>query len=348
LPVDLGAYAEPAAHVEWLRHLPLADAPSVAAAVHLPAETVAGLTRTADDAVRGRIVMFGRWLAEYGEPVDWRVNPVIGSRWFDIGNALLDATSAAAPGDIKFTWEIARFPQAYSIARAAARMPAHAERWAEGLIGQVRHFVSSNPAATGVHWTSGQETGFRLLAWLFAADVLFSRTRFAKEAASVIGEALIAGATYIEQDLDYARIAVYNNHLLSEALALFAAGALLPDAPRSQQWRRTGREILDEESERQFYADGGYIQQSHNYHRVALQDLLWACAFARSMGDAPSRSWLRAMERSVDFLLAHQNPHDGRLPNYGSNDGSLPSPLTSCDFSDFRPTLQAASLVTRG
>jgi asparagine synthase (glutamine-hydrolysing) len=58
--------------------------------------------------------------------------------------------------------------------------------------------------------------------------------------------------------------------------------------------------------------------------------------------------WIAAMERSLDFLLAHQNPADGRLPNFGGNDGGLPAPLTACDFSDFRPLLQALSVVTRG
>jgi hypothetical protein len=54
------------------------------------------------------------------------------------------------------------------------------------------------------------------------------------------------------------------------------------------------------------------------------------------------------MERSLTFLLAHQNPSDGRLPNYGANDGSLPGLLSTCDFSDFRPLLQALSVVVRG
>src|SRR5215475_8461359 len=37
------------------------------------------------------------------------------------------------------------------------------------------------------------------------------------------------------------------------------------------------------------------------------------------------------------------------MPNYGSNDGSLVLPLSSCDFLDYRPALQAAHyLVHRG
>jgi len=56
---------------------------------------------------------------------------------------------------------------------------------------------------------------------------------------------------------------------------------------------------------------------------------------------------LNAMERSLDFLAAHQNPADGRLPNYGGNDGAMPGVFTTCDFADFRPVLQTVSLAVR-
>jgi asparagine synthase (glutamine-hydrolysing) len=103
-----------------------------------------------------------------------------------------------------------------------------------------------------------------------------------------------------------------------------------------------------QEARHQFYDDGAYLQLSHNYHRVALQVYLWALALRRGEGKEAPAAWIRALDRSLDFLLAHQNPRDGRLPNYGTNDGALPSVLTSCDYSDFRPTLQAVSLAVRG
>jgi len=114
------------------------------------------------------------------------------------------------------------------------------------------------------------------------------------------------------------------------------------------RWRDLGRRILDKKRSGQFYEDGGYIQQSHNYHRVALQDDLWRAPSRDRWATIPSDVWLRALDRSLDFLVAHQNPSDGRLPNYGSNDGALPSLLSTCDFADMRPTLQAVSVLVRG
>jgi len=334
----------------WTSHLPFADPIAVAEAMRprIPSGRLLELAAAARAAVNGRILCFGRWTGDYGFPIDWHVNPVTGERWNPADLWTPSSADERRVGDIKLTWEIARFPHAYHVARAAAFDRPNAPRYAEAMLAQMRAFEQENPYGIGVHWGSGQEVAFRLLAWLFALDVLCLRSTVAASASEVVRHALLAGGRFIAARLDYARVAVYNNHLLSEALALFGVGALLPEGAETRRWRDFGRRILDEESERQFYRDGGYIQQSHNYHRVALYDLLWACAFARSMGDAPSPSWLSAMERSLDFLVAHQNPDDGWLPNYGANDGARPSILSTCDFPDFRPVLQTVSLAVRG
>ncbi|MBK8697867.1 MAG: alginate lyase family protein [Deltaproteobacteria bacterium] len=154
---------------------------------------------------------------------------------------------------------------------------------------------------------------------------------------------------HTEHEIAYAERAVYNNHLIAEALGLFLVAWMRPDRPESRRWRRRGLALLDEQAERQVYPDGGYINLSHNYHRVVVQDYLLAWRFLRVDGfsDMPP-SWRRALTSSLDFLVAHQSPSDGRLPNQGANDGSLPRVLSTCDFSDFRPTLQALSLCLRG
>jgi heparinase II/III-like protein len=333
----------------WTYRLQLEDPIALgrSLAPRIEAAALDELQRCADEAIGGRIVGFGRWTADFGRPIDWHRNPVSGACW-DPTKPWFSALADESAGDVKYCWEAARFPHAYHMARAATFFPARAEAYADALAAQLVGFAEANPVGFGIHWASGQEIGLRLLAWLFALDVLLLRTEAGRSAEHRVAASLMAGARHIEEHLDYARIAVYNNHLLSEALALFAVGALLPDAADAVRWRTLGRRILDQEAERQFYSDGGYIQQSHNYHRVALQDYLWASSFARSMGDSPSAVWLRALERSLDLLVAHQNPEDGRLPNYGSNDGALPSPLSTCDFSDIRPTLQAVSVLVRG
>jgi hypothetical protein len=333
----------------WTARLPLADPASVAGAMCgcIAPEPLRRLQAAADAALSGRILCFDRWYADYGQPIDWNINPATGERWPAGVVAARAVRDGQRVGDIKLTWEIGRFPHAYYLARAAAFAPERAAEYAARLTAQIADFARVNPDGHGVHWASGQEIAIRLVAWLFALDTLLVRGPNAETASRVIRSALASGARQIEANLAFARIAVRNNHVLSEALGLLGAGTFL-SGPRAIGWRDRGLSILAEEAEHQFYEDGAYINHGHNYHRSALLTLLWAAAFARAGGKKPPDACTRAMDRSLTFLLAHQNPTDGRLPNYGANDGSLPGILSTCDFADFRPLLQTLSVVVRG
>ena len=332
----------------WTNRLPFADPLAVADALRdtLAPDAAHRLRVIARDAASGRLMCFGRWAADFGSPIDWHLDPRTRRRWPADGVWTPSRAHSADTSDIKVTWEAGRFQHSYYMARAAAFAPRDADYYARSLAAQMRGFVAANAFGAGVHAASGQEIAIRLLAWLFAVDTLYAR-RGASPIVDVVGKALLEGGRVIAERIDYARIAVRNNHLISEALGLLAIGSLMRDTAEAREWAALGRSILDEEADRQFYRDGGYIQQSHNYHRAALMQLLWACAFARAMGSRPSPSWTQAMDRSLDFLVAHQNPNDGRLPNYGGNDGAMPGIFTTCDFADFRPVLQTVSLAVR-
>jgi hypothetical protein len=333
----------------WTARLPLADPLSVAEALRgsIAPDALRRLQTVADGALAGRILCFDRWYGDYGHPIDWNLNPVSGEGWPSGVVASRAMRAHGRVGDVKLTWEIGRFPHAYYLARAAAFVPERVPQYEEGLTAQILDFAAANPEGCGVHWASGQEIALRLVAWLFALDTLLVRGPTAEAAGRAIRMALAAGARQIEAGLAYARVAVRNNHVLSEALGLLAAGTFLSGS-RAAGWRDTGLSILAEEADRQFYEDGAYINQGHNYHRSALLMLLWASAFARAGGRRLPDACTRAMERSLTFLLAHQNPSDGRLPNHGANDGSLPGILSTCEFGDFRPILQTLSVVARG
>ncbi len=333
----------------WPKRLPLGDPVDVARAIGplLSDSAREDLGRQAAQAAQGRILAFGRWPADFGHPIDWHLNPSTGQRWDSRLPWPAALGEESRVGDVKHTWEIARFAHAYVMARAASLARVEPELVAHALDAQVASFISENPRPLGIHWGSGQETVIRLLAWVFATVTLFQRTSLASEACGRVGDALLEGAEHVARHLDYARKAVYNNHLLAEALGLYMVGSLIPEAPAAEHWLRLGRELLDEQADRQFYKDGAYRLQSFNYQRGAVLLLLWAVVVARAAGDSPGESWVRALGRSADFLLGHMDPVSGGLPNYGPNDGSLPSALSTCDFQDYRPVLQAAHLACR-
>ena len=308
---------------------------------------LAALARQATLDGDGRILCFGRWVGDFGRPIDWHVNPVNGRRWDPHAHWSRALRDEERVGDVKLTWEAGRFPQAFRMARAAALLPEGAVAWDEALAAQLEGFIAANPFGRGVHWASGQELVFRLVAWSFALNALGPQSAVATRPLG-LSRHLYESFVHIDRHLEYARQAVHNNHLLSEASGLLLGAQLLQDVPEAPGWRRTALSLLGEEAGYQFYADGAYIQQSHTYERVAMQVYLFAAGLLRAQGAEVPRPWLAALERGLDFLLAQQNPEDGRLPNYGSNDGSQPGLLSTCDYGDFRPLLQSVSLLTRG
>ena len=332
-----------------LNRLPFASAPEVRAAMadRLEASEISALGVRATAATRGQIRCFGHWQADYGDPIDWHLNPLEGRRWSPDAHWTQVLSDTGRVGDVKLAWEVGRFPHAYDLARAATLGAMAPGAAVEALCRQIEDFLRGNPYGRGIHWASGQEVVVRLAAWLFAVSTLREEPGIKVVLPSVVRH-LHEGAVHLERHIDYARKAVYNNHLISEALGLYLAGSLLPAAPGAGRWRQLGFNLLSEQAARQVYADGGYLMHSHNYHRAALQMYLLATAHRRRGGEAVPEAWRSAMERSLDFLAASQFPGDGRLPNYGSNDGALPLALSSCDFSDFRPFLQALSLASRG
>src|SRR3954471_7285890 len=183
----------------WPSRLPFADPLAVADAVRdaiNPAD-VRRLTDTARNALRGTLVCFGRWTADFGDPIDWQLNPRTGRRWNADGPWSTGLSSTADAGDVKVPWEAARFQHAYYIARAAAFAPRDAPHYARLLAAQMRGFVAANPFGEGVHGSSGQEIAIRLLAWLFALDALCARQHGSAATARVVEEALLDGGRLI-------------------------------------------------------------------------------------------------------------------------------------------------------
>lgn len=345
------APAHPAPDRDFLAGLPFAPAPAVITALrpHLDAASCDRVLHLARESLQGRILCFGRWMGDYGAPLDWHRNPLTGARWPDDVHCAKALGSPGDLGDVKLAWEASRFPQAFHLARAAAMFPDEAPALFAGFTAMVRSFLDASPYPRGIHWASTQECAIRLAAWLFATRAFadLGHRDLAHERA-LTAYARVCGH-HLRHEIGYAQHAVYNNHLLSEALGLCITAWLCPDDPAAAGWHALGVEILTAQCDAQVFEDGAYINQSHNYHRTIAQELLFASRWHRSaLGVDEPAAWRAALERSLTFLVAHQNPADGRLPNFGANDGSMPRPLSCSDFSDFRPTLQALSLHLRG
>lgn len=248
-------------------------------------------------------------------------------------------------GDIKLLWEPARFGWACTLGRAYTL--GSDERYCEAFWVQLHTFLQANPPYVGWHWTSGQEVGLRLISLAFCWACFHASPHSTPERQTQLAQTIAAHAARIPPTLVYAR-AQNNNHLLSEMAALYTAGILLPDHPDAPTWAKTGWQGLNLAFQRQITEDGAYVQNSTNYHRLALQIALWIDALRRQDTAPWPEATQRRLEAATRWLLALIDPNSGRTPNLGPNDGAYILPLTIADFADYRPVVQAAGLAFLG
>ena len=81
------------------------------------------------------------------------------------------------------------------------------------------------------------------MAWLFGLNVFFHDGTIPADLQTELSKHISACGTHIAQHIEYARESVYNNHLLSEALALYIAGRFLPDVEAAPAWVSEGTTI---------------------------------------------------------------------------------------------------------
>ena len=308
------------------------------------------LLAEADEIVNGKFRQFG------GDPVEINLTPPGPlAHWTDYETGKVPIPDSRFPiPDIKFTWEPARFGWAFILGRAYHL--SGNEKYAEAFWRYFETFSAANPPYLGPNWMSGQEVGFRLMAFIWAGQV-FAKSEHSSPKRLV--ELAISTATHaarIPPSLPYAR-SQNNNHLLTEAAALYTAALALPEHPDSAHWLALGQKWLAWCFKHQIDAYGEYVQHSTNYQRLMLQTALWVRALENrdsrienspSIVNRQSSIVNENLALATHWLLSLLDPESGRVPNLGANDGALIFPLSTCEFADFRPVAQSAARAFLG
>jgi len=298
------------------------------------------LRREADEILAGKFRLFGGPPVDLGSPPDWSRIPLTGEQEFIPLEKHWTDHEGESGKDLRLLWEPARFGWAFALCRAYQFTGE--PRYAAGVLELLLSWMENNPPNHGPHWSSGQEAALRILALTFAWYALEDYLETAQAEAAKILLALAVHAERIPPTLSYAR-AQRNNHLLSEAVGLYSVGLLMPWFEQASEWKRLGRKWLIQALDDQVFDDGGYIQYSTNYQRLALSAGLWAARLAEIHSEPLPDSTLGALRKMTQFLLALTDSQNGTPPNWGHNDGSNILPLATGLQNDYRPVLQAAA-----
>ena len=311
----------------------------------LTAEQQTQLFGKAKKIASGNFLEFGNHWVKYGK-VDWYCHPIEGRRWPKNHSSKI-LLKLNKYGDIKLVWELGRFTWVLDLVRAwlVSKDDSHIDL----LFELIDDFILNNPLYIGPHWTSEQEVAIRALMLVYVQEVLRDHQNLTENRLLKLHTLLEIHGIYLSQNLHYAERAIRNNHLIYGALGLFVISCALPWYKKATKWHKRSKLILMEAAKEQWFSDGGYVQPSHNYHRSAWEGMLWARMVASKLGETDLVSLIDSnMQNSLNLFLSQINLSDGRLPNWGPNDGALIGSWTECNYSDFRPLLQTLSLIGLG
>jgi len=301
------------------------------------------LLKQADAITGGRIPYYSfHWMAQAAPP-SWFLNPFNGKECQDTGRHWTRIPDFdPAQGDIKNVWEASRFTWVGILARAYA--VSGKTNYLDTLNGWVSDWITMNPLNQGPNWKCGQESSYRVFALLNAALILDQADGPSLSLVTVISRHL----QRISSNFRYAR-ALRNNHASSEAAALFVGGNWLlsvgaPDPARNRRYAQKGRKALQALVDSLTYRDGSFSQHSVVYHRLFLDTLILSLVWTETL-DLPgfSAHYHKRVLKVMHWLLAMCD-ESGSCPNLGSNDGTMLQSNHSCDYRDFRPSLQLASV----
>ncbi len=299
------------------------------------------LIGTADKACEGIIKCFSSIELDYGNPIDWQLNPLSGKRCDEKNKWYRIPDFDNERGDIKIIWEASRFSHFITLSRAF--LLTGDEKYYLAFSKQLNEWLEKNTYSYGANYKCGQECSLRMINTLLAYSV-FNQAGIATETDSDNVKELIHRCyRKVLSNFFYAYKCIKNNHTISELMGMIAGAWCTEDDVQLNK----AYKMLDEVICEQFFSDGGYRQYSFNYQRLALQDIEAVISISGSTGRNLCTESLERIKKSAMLMYQCQD-ESGDMPNYGSNDGALIFPLTCCGYRNYNPVINTAFALVTG
>ena len=254
------------------------------------------------------------WCLQVGS--DWRCAPDTGQIWPQSFFSTIPYRVGNPYGDIRVAWEPSRLQQLVSLA-LLAKDPVHREKATDLFERLLLSWVAENPPYRGIHYVSSMECALRLLSVCHAIDIIRPHLKAPAEIWPAVLALVDSHASLIIRRLSLFSSA--GNHTITECAGLIYAAELFPELSGAIRWSNVGVELLEQEASRQFFPDGGGIEQAFGYH-LFITDLCNLVARLLAAKNRPSLLLESIVDSAVDFLSVLFS-EDWQLPNIGDNDG---------------------------
>ncbi|HEV8703085.1 MAG TPA: alginate lyase family protein [Candidatus Polarisedimenticolia bacterium] len=289
---------------------------------------------------RKRFDLLGYRELFFGDPIDWRLDPLSGRRAPFAHWSRIDLFDSEAMGDPKVIWELNRHQWLVTLGQSY-RLDGD-ERHAEMFASSVREWTAANPVGWGINWASSLEVALRLISWCWALHLFRGSRALTPDLLAEMRAGIRSHAAHVERYLSH--YTSPNTHLTGEALGLFYAGTQLPDLAEAGRWTITGERILAEQVARQVLPDGVYFEQATCYQRYTIEIYLHFLILASRCGRRVPEAVPDRIRKALDFLLAIATPR-GTVPSMGDSDGGWLLPLHRRDPNDVRGIFSTAAAL---
>lgn len=159
-------------------------------------------------------------------------------------------------GDIKYVWEKSRFSWVYTLLRDDYH---HGNDHFEYLMSEITSWIAANPIiAVPKIGSCSQEISLRTMNWLFVMYYYRHHPDWTEARFDSILHTIYWQLRHVYSHIHFSRIAVRNNHAITECLMLYVAGLLFPFFPEAQRWKEQGKRWLETEILYQIYDDGTF------------------------------------------------------------------------------------------
>lgn len=268
------------------------------------AATIAELAQ----AIRGhRFPLLGITI-DTGPEIHWRRDYLSGIETGTDYFRRIPYLDAGRAGDHKVVWELNRHQHLVVLAQDYL-LHGRRDSLAE-IVRQLESWFEQNPFHEGINWASSLEVGFRALSWTWVWHI--AHQDLAPEFRKRFLHWIHLHGAHLANNLSW--YFAPNTHLLGEAVALHALGALFR-FPESKRWADTGARAVARQMGAQVRSDGSHFEQSTYYHLYALDMFLFHAILSK-----PTDTYHEKLRLMAEYLDALQGPAR-ELPFLGDDDG---------------------------
>lgn len=308
---------------------------------NLPEEKQKKIIARADMVLEGRIIGFSNLTLDYGKPINWQLNPLTGKtvdknqKWYKISDFDTER------GDIKVIWEMSRFSYLYFLLRAY--MLTKNEKYYICYSELLDSWLRDNKYSYGANFKCGQECTLRMMNVLAVYSGFKAYGLTTEKDDENVKKIVKTSYKKVCSNFFYAYKCIKNDHTISEICGMIIGAWCIEDTKTI----KTYFQKLEKEIREQFSPEGMYLSYSFNYQRYVMQLMEYMIKIQVMLGVEFGSDVRKRLYNAAILLYQSQN-EDGRMPNYGANDGTLIFPVTTCEFEDYKPVINTMTCLMAG